>query len=140
MTGVQTCALPISPDYETGERLNDLLCEIKNKIDKKLEDETDFTKALNSFLIDQNIRILTIHKCKGLEFDSVIIMAIENEIFFGSLADNRCAFFVGVSRAKRNLVLTCSDRRERPPEYKKRWEVCRTQQVEFLEYAKMFER
>lgn len=29
-------------------------------------------------------------------------------------AGNRCAFFVGVSRAKRRLVLTHADRRERP--------------------------
>lgn len=41
-------------------------------------------KLIISFLFDdQAVRILTIHKSKGLEFDSTIIMAVENEIFLG---------------------------------------------------------
>ena len=77
----------------------------------------------------------TTHKSKGLEFDSVIIMAVENEIFFGDQDENRCAYFVGVSRAKRRLILTHADQRECPAGHTRRWYVQRTAQNEYLSYA-----
>ena len=97
-------------------------------------------KALERFSDDQAVRILTIHKSKGLEFDSVIIMAVENEIFFGNHDENRCAYFVGVSRAKRRLVLTYADQRERSAGYAKRWDVRRSAQNEYFGYATQFVR
>lgn len=96
--------------------------------------EPDLPKALEGFSDDQAVRILTIHKSKGLEFDSVIIMAVENEIFFGNQDENRCAFFVGVSRAKRRLVITHADYRERPYGVSS-WRVNRTPQEEYIGYA-----
>lgn len=84
------------------------------------------------------MRILTIHKSKGLEFDSVIIMAIENEIFFGDQDANRCAFFVGVSRAKRRLLLTHVDQRDRPEGFNGVWKRHRSRQDEYLGYAEQF--
>lgn len=84
------------------------------------------------------MRLLTIHKSKGLEFDSVIMLGIEEEAFFGKAADERCVFFVGVSRAKRRLVLTYTDQRAKPPNYQKRSDVIRRAQNEFLGYAGPF--
>ncbi|WAT28559.1 hypothetical protein [Pseudomonas sp. GXZC] len=63
---------------------------------------------------------------------SVIIMAVDNEIFFGDQDANRCAFFVGVSRAKRRLVLTHAAARERPEGYTEKWKVHRTEQGKFF--------
>ena len=96
--------------------------------------EPDLPKALARFSDDQAVRILTIHKSKGLEFDSVIIMAVETEIFFGNQDENRCAYFVGVSRAKRQLILTHADQRERPANANN-WRVNRTPKTEYFEYA-----
>ncbi|MBF4252611.1 ATP-dependent helicase, partial [Vibrio anguillarum] len=74
--------------------------------------------------------------------DSVIIMAIENETFFfknqAGEDENRCAYFVGVSRAKKRLVLTCAGTRERPNGYTKFWNTNRTAQTEYLGYAMPF--
>ena len=83
------------------------------------------------------VLVLTMHASKGLEFDSVIIMAVENEIFFGSQDENRCAFFVGVSRAKRRLILTHADQRERPANAR-RWNISRTAQSEYFSYVTPF--
>ncbi|MEQ9924632.1 3'-5' exonuclease [Pectobacterium brasiliense] len=102
-----------------------------------LDTESDLPRALGRFADDQAVRILTIHKSKGLEFDSVIIMAVENEIFFGNEDENRCAFFVGVSRAKKRLVLTHAAQRERPANAK-RWNVSRTAQSEYFGYVTPF--
>ncbi|MEG7664500.1 ATP-dependent helicase [Hafnia paralvei] len=129
----------LSPDYETRERLNDVIRETFARIKELLKSEPDLPKALGRFADDQAVRILTIHKSKGLEFDSVIIMAVENEIFFGNQDENRCAFFVGVSRAKRRLILTHADQRERSASAK-RWNVSRTAQTEYISYVTPFVR
>lgn len=130
----------LSPDYESHDRLKEVVRDTKVKIEELLKLEPDLPKALERFSDDQAVRILTIHKSKGLEFDSVIIMAVENEIFFGNQDENRCAYFVGVSRAKKRLVLTHVGQRERPAGYGKRWDVQRTAQTEYFGYAMPFVR
>ena len=55
--------------------------------------------------------------------------------FWGKIAEERAAFFVGISRAKRVLVLTTAAERERPAGHKKRWDEIRTPHQEFLSYA-----
>jgi superfamily I DNA/RNA helicase len=135
--GIET-QVSLSPDYESHDRLHEVVREAKVKIDELLQLEPDLPKALERFSDDQAVRILTIHKSKGLEFDSVIIMAIENEAFFGNQAENRCAFFVGISRAKKRLVLTSADQRERPVGHEGRWDVPRKRQVEYFDYALPF--
>ena len=137
VVGIETL-VALSPDYEARSRLNEVLRDTKKRIDEVLAIEPDLPKALERLSDDQAVRILTIHKSKGLEFDSVIIMAVENEIFFGDQNENRCAFFVGVSRSKRRLVLTHADQRECPPGWLKRWDMRRSMQAEFLGYAAPF--
>lgn len=127
----------LSPDYESHKRLQEVFRDTKARIEELLKIESDLPQALGRFTDDQAVRILTIHKSKGLEFDSVIIMAIENEIFFGDQDENRCAFFVGVSRAKRRLILTHADERQRPANAK-RWDVHRTAQSEYFSYVTPF--
>lgn len=128
----------LSPDYESHDRLKEIVRETKARIEELLKLEPDLPKALGRFSDDQAVRILTIHKSKGLEFDSVIIMAVENEIFFGDQDENRCAYFVGVSRAKKRLILTHADQRERPAGHTRRWDVQRTAQTEYFGYATPF--
>ncbi|MGL6364257.1 UvrD-helicase domain-containing protein [Aeromonas veronii] len=130
----------LSPDYESHARMKEVIRDTKARIAELLKLEPDLPKALERFSDDQAVRILTIHKSKGLEFDSVIIMAVENEIFFGNQDENRCAYFVGVSRAKKRLVLTHADQRERPAGHERRWDVQRTAQTEYFGYATPFVR
>lgn len=137
MVGIEMLAT-LSPDYETRSRLKELISQTKSKIEDLRKTESDLLQALKRFSDDQAVRILTIHKSKGLEFDSVIMLAIEEEIFFGSPDAERCVFFVGVSRAKRRLVLTHANQRQRPANYAKRWAVDRRPQNEFFGYAKPF--
>ncbi|GAB2917190.1 UvrD-helicase domain-containing protein [Rheinheimera gaetbuli] len=132
----------LSPDYESGGRLKEVVQSTKSRIEDLLKLEPDLPKALERFSDDQAVRILTIHKSKGLEFDSVIIMAVENETFFfknqTEQAENLCAYFVAVSRAKRRLVLTFADQRERPTGHTKRWDSRRNAQTEYFGYVMPF--
>jgi len=84
------------------------------------------------------VRVMTIHKSKGLEFDSVIVLGVENQAFWGNIEAERCAFFVGVSRAKRRLILTYVDERLKPDGYHRRWDIPRSPQQEFIGYADGF--
>ncbi len=135
--GMETL-VALSPDYESHARLAEVVRDTKARIESLLELSPNLPQALTRFSDDQAVRILTIHKSKGLEFDSTIIMAVENEIFFGDQDANRCAFFVGVSRAKRRLVLTYAKERERPAGYAGRWVTTRNPQSEYFSYAYPF--
>ncbi len=125
----------LHPDYESAGRLEQVIQDTKLRIEDLLKVEPDLLKALSRFADDQAVRILTIHKSKGLEFDTVIILGVEKEMFWGREADERCAFFVGVSRAKRRLILTHADQRPIPTNYKQRWNVERHPQDEYLGYV-----
>ncbi len=137
MLGVESL-VALSPDYETRSRLKELIAQTKTRIEELLKTEPELPEVLRRFSDDQAVRILTIHKSKGLEFDSVIMLAVEQEVFFGSAADERCVFFVGMSRAKRRLVMTHADQRLRPPNYSKRWDVVRRPHHEYFGYAQQF--
>jgi superfamily I DNA/RNA helicase len=68
--------------------------------------------ALTAFSADRAVRIMSIHKSKGLEFDTVIMMGVEGETFWGKIDEERSACFVGISRAKNRLLLTVCDHRD----------------------------
>lgn len=128
----------LSSDYESPTRLREVVRDTKARIEELLQIEPDLSKVLERFVDDQAVRILTIHKSKGLEFDSVIILGVENQTFWGKPDAERCAFFVGVSRAKKRLVLTVSEHRETPPSNPYRWQENRTQHNEFIGYVAPF--
>jgi superfamily I DNA/RNA helicase len=125
----------LSAEYESGSRLKEVIADTKKRLGDLLESEPDIGRALALLTDERAVRIMTIHKSKGLEFDSVILLGVENEAFWGKPDDERCVFFVGVSRAKRRLVLTWSKMRERPAGSPRRWHEERSPHEEFLGYA-----
>lgn len=125
--------IALSPEYESETYLTNIIEQLKKIINDFLSQEADLLKALNSFGHDETVKLLTIHKSKGLEFHSVILLGIENETFWGELENERCAFFVGVSRAKERLILTES--RQRPLNSPPRgWRTSRNPHHEFFSY------
>lgn len=128
----------LSSDYEQGTRLNDVVKDTKTRISEILVKEPDLVKGLQIFSDDRAVRIMTIHKSKGLEFDSVVLLGVEKETFWSDLDAERCAFFVGISRAKRRLVLTRAEERATPSSSPRRWDVQRLAHEEFMGYAATF--
>lgn len=85
---------------------------------------------------DDAVRILTIHKCKGLEFEKVVVFGVEEQLFWDDrFDDKRAEFFVAISRAKHELILTWAQSRPRPAAVSGRWDVWRQAKQEFLDYA-----
>ncbi|PSV98766.1 UvrD-helicase domain-containing protein [Photobacterium iliopiscarium] len=124
--------ISLSHDYETESRLRDVLKDTCSKIDQLMSTGLELKESLKRFEDDQAVRILTIHKSKGLEFDSVVLLGVETESYWGNPDENLCAFFVGVSRAKRRLLLTHVGIRSRPAGYTGRWNAQRHRQERFL--------
>lgn len=130
----------LSSDYEQGNRLTEVVNDVRERISELLAIEPVLVRALSRFSDDQAVRIMTIHKCKGLEFDSVIMFGVEEETFWGDSEAERSAYFVGISRAKRRLVLTCASARSIPTGFprNRRWSVLRRRHEEFMGYAEPF--
>jgi superfamily I DNA/RNA helicase len=124
----------LSPEYQNGKRLDDLVSQTFARVDEALVAQGDPVLALARFSHDDAVRVMTIHKCKGLEFDTVVVLGVEEETFWADAESERCAFFVGASRAKRRLLLTAARRRPWPAGAR-RWDEVRTPHREFLSYA-----
>lgn len=125
----------LSHDYESRDRLKEIIRDLKKYIDAAMEQEPDLLKALSRLSDDQSIRILTVHKSKGLEFDSVILLGVEKQAYWGNdTHEVRCTFFVGISRAKRRLVVTTAETRDKLADINS-WKTVRRPHDEFLGYV-----
>jgi superfamily I DNA/RNA helicase len=127
--------IALSPEYESKPRLNAVARDVKERLTELMVGSGDLMAAVSRFYEDESVRILSIHKSKGLEYEVVVMMGIEKELFFGKIEDERSTFFVGISRAKRFLLLTWCQHRTRPVFPVKRWEEDRRPQKEFLGYV-----
>jgi superfamily I DNA/RNA helicase len=128
----------LSADYRSKARRESVIQQTKERLGELLEEDLDVAQALAHFGGHDALRIMSIHKSKGLEFDTVVILGVENESFWANEDEERCLFFVGISRAKRRLVLTHCDFRERPTAYTRQWMEERSGHEEFLGYAEPF--
>lgn len=131
----QARAIALSPDYEQGNRMSALVDETCELMQHLMLEVGDVAAVLARFADDQSVRLMTIHKSKGLEFDSVVIIGVEEETFWGDREAERAAFFVGASRAKRRLCLTVARTRQRPAGAP-RWDVVRSPLDEFISYVR----
>jgi ATP-dependent exoDNAse (exonuclease V) beta subunit len=127
----------LSSDYVNGGRLQQLIDDTISRVHELVNTRDDAVEAISSFSGDQALRIMSIHKSKGLEFDTVVVLGVENETFWGDDDAERSAFFVGISRAKRGLTLTVCNRRDKPTGAS-RWNANRTVHAEFVGYAEPF--
>jgi superfamily I DNA/RNA helicase len=125
----------LSADYEQGTRLEDVVAQTFDRIKGLSQTDGNVVTAIERFCENGGVRLMTIHKSKGLEFDTVIILGVEEEAFWGDIDAERSAYFVGISRAKRRLYLSVTASRPRPPGANNQWRVRRTPHREFLSYV-----
>jgi superfamily I DNA/RNA helicase len=124
----------LAHDYAKGNRLDLLIEQTIDRLHLLFGENDNIPAALASFSGDRAVRIMSIHKSKGLEFHSVVLLGVENETFWGNVEAERSAYFVGVSRAKQRLILTICGTRERPSGAS-RWRTARSVHEEFVQYA-----
>lgn len=127
--------ITLSAAYESVEFFELIRERILSSLTVGLSEGKSVINTLKELTNDQSVRVLTIHKCKGLEFHSVLLLGVEEQTFWGNSLDAEREFFVAVSRAKQRLLLTHVDMRPRPPKAKRRWDISRSRQGKFLDYA-----
>jgi len=121
---------------DTKENVFSRIDNIQELINKAVEFEnTSQDKSLQAFLSEislvadidnlsqdsNTVTLMTIHSSKGLEFPTVFIMGFEENIFpsyrsvidsnKNSLEEERRLCYVGMTRAKKQLYITCSQNR-----------------------------
>ena len=68
---------------------------------------------------DNKVTLMTVHAAKGLEFEAVIVVGLEEELFPSQMSmdsprqieEERRLFYVAMTRAKKHLILTYARRR-----------------------------
>lgn len=91
----------------------------ENTLGDFLEGITLTTDLDNADTSEDSVTLMTLHSAKGLEFPVVFLVGMEEGIFPGyksigeekELEEERRLFYVGITRAKEYLHLTCAKRR-----------------------------
>lgn len=104
------------PAYRQGINLQKNCSEFVRLFSKELQfAKFDILAAIDGFLGLNSIPIMTIHKSKGLEYSVVYFVGLEDSAFWNfknQPEENRCAFFVALSRAKHSVIFTYCKHRE----------------------------
>lgn len=124
----------LHPDYESPARVAEIVKNVLDRIEELLAADDAAAESLARFADEYGVRMMSIHKSKGLEFEAVAVIGVEHEMFWSDNDAERAAFFVGISRAKRQLLLTHARTRQWPPG-SRRWDYDRTPYQEFLDYT-----
>lgn len=101
-------------DPEYYKKIRDLFLQLLQEIPNN-EADKNLSLILSKFKGRHSIPIMTIHKSKGLEFDSVFFVGLEDKLFWNyknNSNEEKCAFFVALSRAKNSLFFSYCTNRE----------------------------
>lgn len=102
--------------YKQGDYFNKTITKFKDLFWKEYEyAELNMIKAIEGFRGLYSIPIMTIHKSKGLEYSAVYFIGLEDDAFWNynnQQEEDRCAFFVAISRAKKFLMFTFCEQRK----------------------------
>ncbi len=101
--------IQVSRGETVAQHIDDMLCRVA--LSSSAEAETD----------PHRVNLLTLHSTKGLEFSRVYIVGVENQVLPGwraieedredEIQEGRRLLYVGMTRARDRLVLTCAERR-----------------------------
>lgn len=102
------------PEYRKGKYLERKVKQTAEFLFYSYEKHKVWYKAIDDFLGTYSIPIMSIHKSKGLEFESVVLLGLEDGAFWNfekSPEDETFTFFVAMSRAKTRMIFTfCKNR------------------------------
>lgn len=103
------------PKYQDKHYFKERCTQFHDLLWKEFSDYKNWDMAINSFEGTHSIPIMTIHKSKGLEFDSIFFVGLEEAAFWSfsrQSQEDKCAFFVALSRAKKRVDFTFCRGRE----------------------------
>ncbi|MEL7657340.1 MAG: 3'-5' exonuclease, partial [Bacillota bacterium] len=103
------------PQYQNGDYFDRVKSKFVDLLWEEFSHTRDWLKSLKAFEGETSVPAMTIHKSKGLEFECVFLVGLEDNSFFSferQRDEDICAFFVAISRAKNELHITRSNSRQ----------------------------
>lgn len=101
------------PVYSQGSYFDTILDKFIELFNIEYEEANkNWQYAIDNFCGLNSIPIMTIHKSKGLEYSAVYFVGLEDSAFWNfknQPEEDRCAFFVALSRAKKSITFTFSN-------------------------------
>ncbi|CAH1546199.1 DNA helicase [Vibrio jasicida] len=100
--------------YKSEDFLNSLWITLETHLRDVFSKTSSPVEGVKLFTADNAVQIMNIHKCKGLEYNSVFFVGLEDQAFWNynnAEFENDCAIYVAMSRAKEMLEITYSQYR-----------------------------
>lgn len=102
------------PNYRNSKFLKDMLKQLSESLEKYILESENIYEAVQKLLGKDSVPIMTIHKSKGLEYNTIIFVGLEDGAFWSfekQPDEDKCAFFVALSRAEERVAFTFSKTR-----------------------------
>lgn len=104
--------------YKQGDWYHTTLDRLARELELRTASDPDWLVAIEDLEGATSIPIMTVHKSKGLEYHTVVFIGLEDSALFGfadSPDEEKCGFFVALSRAKKRAIFTFCRCRPRTP-------------------------
>ena len=105
------------PEYATGELLEIMVEAFGKHLDASAAGTPDWAAAIDAYEGKGQIPLMTVHKSKGLEYDTVIFIGLDDQAWWAHSpgnAEGLATFFVALSRAKQRAIFSfCEGRGQR---------------------------
>lgn len=102
--------------YASGDSLQIAADAFREHLENCAEDATTWLECIDAYDGTEQIPLMTVHKSKGLEYDTTIFVGLDDEAWWSHKPggeDGLATFFVALSRAKQRAVFTHCDGRGR---------------------------
>ena len=102
------------PEYNQGGWYCEVIDRAVSHLFRSCESSNDWRSALDNFEGTNALPLMTIHKSKGLEYDTVIFLALDDSAWWNfqrQPEEDRSTFFVAFSRAKQRVIFTYCEQR-----------------------------
>ncbi len=106
--------LNLYPQYKQGTFFDKQINDLSKYLWKEFELYNNWVESVESLRGNDSIPLMTIHKSKGLEYNTIIFIGLEDGAFWNfrkQPEEDTCAFFVALSRAKVRVIFTFCESR-----------------------------
>ena len=127
----------LHPEYRQGSWFESVLTQVGKHLAHSCQAGESWNTALDDFEGRDAVPIMTIHKSKGLEYHTVIFVALDDSAWWSFRSqpeESQSAFFVAFSRAKRRIIFTYCAKRGRRKDIASLYDVLQTAGVQTRKY------
>lgn len=98
----------LSPDYEEAARLSGVKASIAAFLEECAQSAQSWAQLIASYVGREQVKLMTIHKSKGLEAHTVVFLHLQDSGFnqYADMEEEKFSVFVAASRARERLFIT----------------------------------